>query len=197
MKVKIKNLSGVNFTNLKNAVSNDGLKPSMCGVNINLKYSRIEATNAHILVMYPIEIIESDIDNNIDSLVVPVRFFNISKYMIDIPKKYHDGLEYIFTDEFAEVYFGNELVYRCRYIYAKYPNVENVLPNDKWIRENHNKVGLNINVLEKLTKSLPYNFPNNITIDIYARNKGIIVETLQEPKIKAMIMPIMLGTNKI
>lgn len=196
MKVKIKNVSGVTFTQLKNVVSNDDLRPSMCGVNINLKMQRFEVTNAHVLVMYPLEIIESDIDNNtIDSLIVPVRFFNILKYMLDVPKKHIDALEYVLTDEFAEVYFGNELGYRCRYIDAKYPNIEGVLPTDEWKRESPKKIGLNINTLEKLMKGIPYSFPNNFTFDIYAKNKGLFLQTLQEPKIKAMIMPVMLGSE--
>jgi DNA polymerase III sliding clamp (beta) subunit (PCNA family) len=195
MKVKIKNLSGVSFTQLKNVISNDDLRPSMCGVNINLKYSRLECTNAHLLLMYPIEIIESDITEYSDSLVVPARFFNVLKYMLDIPKKHIEVLEYVFTDEFAEVYFGEELVYRCKYIDAKFPNIQAVLPTDEWKRENPKKVGLNINSLEKLIKSIPYNFPNNFTFDIYAKNKGLFLETLQEPKIKGMIMPITFGAN--
>jgi len=149
----------------------------MCGVNINLKQKRIEATNAHVLVMYPIEIIESDIDNNIDSLIVPIRFFNVSKYMIDIPKKYQDSLEYIFTDEFAEVYFRNELVYRCRYVDAKFPNIQAVLPTDKWKRENDNKIGFNINVLEKLTKYPPTN-PNSSQLlgNVFLPSSGNVVK---------------------
>jgi DNA polymerase III sliding clamp (beta) subunit (PCNA family) len=195
MKVKIKNLSGVSFTQLKNVISHEVLRPSVCGVNINLKYSRLECTNAHLLLMYPIEIIESDITEYSDSLVVPARFFNVLKYMIDIPKKYIELLEYVLTDEFAEVYFGEELVYRCKYIDAKFPNIQAVLPTDEWKRENPKKVGLNINNLEKLMKGIPYNFPNNFTFDIYAKNKGLFLETLQEPKIKGMIMPIMLRAN--
>jgi len=195
MKVIFKNTADVNFTQLKNVVGTDDLRPAMQGVNINLKHSRLEATNAHLLMIYPIEILaDSDYDKENDSLIVPVRFFNLLKYMMDIPKKYLSALNYVLTDEFAEVYFGEDLVFRTKYIDAKYPKIESVLPTEEWKGGGVDKIAFNTSVIEKMTKSFPKCFPNNIVFNLYAKNKGVLVESMQEDLkgCKGMIMPIMI-----
>jgi len=88
----------------------------------------IVATDAHALIMYPIEITENDF--NLDGLIVPIRFFNHLKYMADIAKADFDLLDYILTDEYAEVYFCGEMVFRCKYIDGKYPKFEKIIPKD-------------------------------------------------------------------
>lgn len=195
MKVKFKNITLVSFTHLKNCVSSDDLKPSMQGVNINLKEKRLEATDAHVLMTYPIEIeAESEYDKDLDSLIVPVRFFNRLKYMIDIPLKSYAHLEYVLEDEKAIIYFGGQLIFQCNYIDAKYPKIENVLPNDTWKRENVDVISFNCDVLNRAIKSIPNNFPNNIKLSLYAKNKAVIIESLNEniPKIIGIVMPVLI-----
>lgn len=195
MKVIFKNSSLVSFTHLKNCVSTDDLRPAMCGVNINLKEKRLEATDAHVLMTYPIEILaESEYDKELDSLIVLVRFFNRLKYMIDVPLKLYGALEYILTDEFAEVYFGNELIYRCKYVDAKFPKIESVLPNSDWNKEIVDVIGFNCNVLDRAIKSIPSVFPNNVKLHFYAKNKGVFIESANdnEPKVNGLIMPILI-----
>jgi len=195
MKVIFKNSALVSHTHLKNCVSTDDLRPAMCGVNINLKEKRLEATDAHILMTYPIEILEESVfDKELDSLIVPVRFFNRLKYMIDVPLNLFGTLEYVLTDEFAEVYFGNELVYRCKYIEEKFPKIESVLPNANWEKEVVDVIGFNCNVLDRAIKSVPSKFPNHIKLHLYGKNKGVFIESSNDdsPKVFGLIMPILI-----
>ena len=198
MKVIFENKSLVTFNHIKNVLSNDDLRPAMQGVNINLKEKRLEATDAHVCMVYPIAISEDSVfDKDSDSLIVPARFFNHLKYMEEIPKKYLDTLQYVLTDEFAEVYFANELVYRCRYIDAKFPKIQAVLPNEEWKREKVESIGFSINVLEKMLKAFPRSFPNNLKFTLYSANKGVLVESTNEDceGVFGMVMPILLNFN--
>jgi len=193
MKIEFENLSGVSYTHLKNVASTDNLRPAMQGVNINLKQSRLECTDAHLLMLYPIKICEgSNINPEIDSVIVPIRFFNHLKYMVDIPRKFLGAVKYFLLDEFAEVHFGNELVYRCRYIDAQYPIIDAVLPNVEWKREEVKEIGFNLNIIGKLTQAFPKEFPNNVKFNLYSQNKGVLVEQI-DGDVKGIVMPIMVN----
>jgi len=192
MKVISKNTSGVGFQQIKNIVSNDDLRPVLCGVHINITEKRLEATDAHCLLMYPIEIVEKSED--FTNKIVPARFFNVLKYMEEVPKKYIELLEYVLTDEFAEIYFGVNLVFRCRYIDGTYPDVNKVIPNEKTKKEPTEVIGFNSIVFEKFLKGFPKCFPNNLSFQFYTKNTGVFVKSnnLDEPIVSGMIMPIRL-----
>jgi len=178
MKVKFKNPLNANFSHFKHVASADNLRPIMCGVNINLKQSRLECTDAHILVSFPIEITENDSDT--ESFVVPLNFFNHLRYMVVIDKKLLTHLEYVLSEDYAEVYFADELVFRCRYIDGKFPNIDKVLPTAAWVREKVEEIGLNFSILKRLTNGLPFSSPNNYKLSLYAKNKCVFVESNNE-----------------
>lgn len=192
MKLKFKNITGVTYTHLKNVASSDDLRPAMQGVHINLELGRLECTDAHICCLYPIEILESE--GEVKNKIVPIRFFNVLKYMIDIPKKFIELLEYVIEDDFAEVYFGGDLVYRCKYVDATFPKIESILPSVEDVIVGVPKIGLNMDILNKFSKSFPRTYPNNFVFSFYADNKGIIGESMANdfPKMKGVIMPVML-----
>lgn len=193
MKIKFKNICNVTFSQLKDIVLKDKLRPSMCGVHINITESRFEATNTHALIIYPIEIIESDTKEG--SFIVPVRFFNHLKYMQDIKLNDIDLLNYVLTDDYAEVYFFDKLVFRCDYIDAKYPNINGDLPKSDSKKIEVDCLGLNFNVLKTLISAMPKKHPNEFKLSFYGKNKRVIVEPLCNdlPKgVLGLIMPIML-----
>jgi len=93
--------------------------------------SSLVVTNSHILCAYPIEIIGS-VDCNLNGVVVPKDVFNRLKWMGDVPVKKNRLVEpeLICKDEYIEVYFLNELVYRARYIDSVFPKWDSVMPKD-------------------------------------------------------------------
>jgi len=195
MKIKFKNLSGVTYAHLKNVASTDALRPVMNGVNINFKENRLECTDAHLLMIYPINILsDSEFNEDVNSVIVPIRFFNHLKYMIDIHKKHLESIDYVLLDEYAEVYFAGELVYRCKYIEGKYPIVSEVISNIQSKRKEVKEIGFNLGILSRLTKAFPYKHLNNVKFSLYAQNKGMLVESLNEDllEVKGIVMPIML-----
>ena len=126
MKLEFKNLAKVNFNHLKNCVSNDILRPAMGGVFIDFDNKKMVVTNAHIMMIYPIEI-NGLIPIDKRGVILPLRYFNHLKYMIDVPKKTVIDFTYKLEDDFAEVYFGRDLIYRCNYIEGEYPKWKYVI----------------------------------------------------------------------
>lgn len=157
MKVQFINTTEVKYTHLKNIVSNDDLRPVMCGVYIDFKEKMLVATDAHALIAYPIDITENDSD--LEGVIVPADYFNHLRYMVSLPtkRKMVIDVEYILTDDYAEVHWCGEMIYRCRYIDGKYPkwNSPNIIPNMDDYQEKPKEVGVNVHVLKKMLLGIP------------------------------------------
>lgn len=197
MEVKFINTTEVKHTHLKNIVSNDDLRPVMCGVYIDFKEKRLVATNAHVLVSYPIEI--TDNDSELDGVIVPVDYFNHPRYMVALPpkRKMAINVEYVLTDTYAEVHWLGEMIYRCRYIEGKYPkyNSEAVIPNPNNYPEKPKQIGLNMDILKKMILGLPYSFPQTFIMETTAANKAVLFTSTNldyDRPIVAIVMPAML-----
>lgn len=199
MTVKFINTTEVKYTHLKNIVSNDDLRPIMCGVYIDFKEKRLVATDAHVLISYPIEITEND--SELDGVIVPVSFFNHLRYMVSLPTKSKMviDVEYVLTDEYAEIHWCREMIYRCRYIDGKYPmyNSRNVIPDPNEFPEKPKEVGISVHILKKLCLGIPSANPQILKMETTAPNKAIIFTSTNQDydrPIKAIIMPAMLNS---
>lgn len=205
MLVKFKNITNVTYTHLKNVVSSDNLRPVMCGVYIDFKQQKIVATDAHVLIAYPIEITENDSD--LDGVIVPVEYFNKLRYMIPLPKpekKRRFGItpetpqvEYILTDNYAEIHLNDEMIYRRKYIEGKYPlwNSDSVMIDPKNYPNKPEKLGVGVSVFKRFLSGIPITNPDHLIMETTTTNKGIIFTTnnpYYTTQIKGLVMPVML-----
>lgn len=189
MKVKFKNLSDVSYRHLKNITDNSGLRPVLSGAYIDVKNQKIVATDAHVLVCYPIEVTEND--SEIEGKIVPISYFNQLRYMAEIPikSKRYVNPEYVLTDEYAEVYYLGELAYRCKYIEGKYPTYNNIIPDTKEAKE-IDSIGLNINILARFTKAIPANTMSIFKTYFFDKTKAVVLVSEQDDyPIKGLVMP--------
>ena len=189
MKVEFNNLTKVSFAELKNVVGTDNLRPVMKGVYIDFKNQKLVCTDAHILIMYPIEITANN--SGLDGIIVPVRFFNHLKYMQDIPRRKVIDFNYILTEEFAEVYWLGELVYRCRYIEGKYPNYEAVINDTPDKEVELNEIGIDLKMLARVADAIPSSL-KKFKFKFFGKNRHIIFQELSydyPTPIKGLIMP--------
>lgn len=190
MNIKFKNPLQIGLKNLKPALSKDMLRPTMCHVYVDLVKNRLVATNAHVLVAYSIEITECDNPTNIEGLMLPVEFFDFKKYMVQLTnyQKKHSLAEYtyVLTNEFAEVYLGDDLAFRAKYYDnpfttekpLKYPDYDKVLPTDKTEKEPLTRVSVNPVLLANVCDMLPKSeILQQIRIKLYGERKHIIIES--------------------
>lgn len=200
MKAIFRNSTGVAHSHLNNVVGKDVFRPAMTGVYVDLIKKRLVCTDAHILIMYPIEMQypeKEDNDTNFefkkeDCKVVPTELFNKSKYMGNW-KNYFFPFEYHLDEDYARVFAGPEEVFKCRYIDESYPKYEAVLLDNK-DKQPLDDIGLNLEILARLSKSVPRG-TKGFKFIFHARNKAVNLEELNEfdNNIKALIMPVMLS----
>jgi len=197
MNVKFYNSSGVTYTHLNNVVGHDALRPAMQGVYIDFKEKVLVGTDSSILAVYPIDVFENDTD--LPGVIVPVALFNALRWMGSVSKKdkkYADEPEFVLSDAYAEVYYLGELMYRCKYIDAKYPNYASVLPK----KENMCDIGsvtFPINRMKKLCAGLPFSDPFDYSFSFFGKNKAVLLESKKADYdgrgITAIIMPFYEG----
>lgn len=194
MEVKFINTTGVKHTHLKNVVSDDGLRPAMCGVYIDFKEKRLVATDAHVLISYPIEI--TDNNSDLDGVIVPVDYFNRLRYMIALPPKSKMAIdvEYVLTDTYAEVHFLGEMIYRRKYIEGKFPdyNNKNIIPDPNEFPEKPKEIGVNANILKKMLLAMPSADFQTLKMETTTASKAILFTTTNEDydrQIQAIVMP--------
>lgn len=193
MEVKFINTTEVNYTHLKNVVSNDGLRHVICGVYIDFKEKRLVATESHVLISYPIEITNNDSD--LDGVIVPVQYFNRLRYMVSLPTKTVLDIEYVLTDKYAEIHWLGEMIYRCKYIEGNFPNYKAVIPDPNEFPEKPKEIGINAQILKKLVLGMPSANPQTLKMETTTANKAIVFTTTNadyDRPIKAIIMPTML-----
>ena len=199
MTVKFINTTEVKYTHLKNIVSNDDLRPVMGGVYIDFKEQRLVATDAHVLISYPINV--TDNDSDLEGVIVPVNYFNHLRYMVSLPKgRMAIDVEYVLTDEYAEIHWCGEMIYRCRYIDGKYPkyNSPNIMPNMAEYPVKPLKVGVNLHILKKMISGIPNANPQTLIMETSSENKAILFTSENcdyDRPIQAIVMPAMLNSN--
>jgi DNA polymerase III sliding clamp (beta) subunit (PCNA family) len=200
MQVKFINTTEVKYTQLKSVVSNDDLRPVMCGVYIDFKEKRLVATDAHVLISYPIEITEND--SELEGVIVPVEYFNRLRYMIALPTKSKMiiDIEYVLTDTYAEIHWCGEMIYRCKYIEGKYPNWNGpmIMINPDDYPDKPKKIGINAHILKKMLLGIPSANPQTLIMETTSKTHAILFTTENmdyDRPIKAIVMPAMLNTK--
>lgn len=169
---------------LKNAVCTDNMRPAMKGVFVNSEFSEMVCTDAHILVQYPIEIIEGS-----GSGIVPVELFN-PKIFFGHNKSKITEFTFVIEDKCCSVFFGEKFIIKVPLINCDYPNYRAILPSTKdacGLEE----IGINLKIIERFKKAtFEKGFNQGYKFQFYGKNKGILVqETTQEFPIKGIIMP--------
>ena len=192
MQVKFENITDIKYTHLKNVVGNDDLRPVMKGVFIDFKEQCLVATDAHVLISYPIKITETDSD--LEGVIVPIDYFNYLRYMVALPAKNKRVLdiEYVLTEKYAEIHWLGEMIYRCKYIEGKYPLWKNVMVNPDEHPDKPKQIGINLHILKKLTQGLPSANPQTMKMETTAPNKAILFTSTNadyDRPIKAIVMP--------
>jgi DNA polymerase III sliding clamp (beta) subunit (PCNA family) len=193
MNVVFKNTLGIRFSNLKDIVCKDDLRPAMGGVFIDFLNQKLVATDAHVLVAYPIEVTNKESES--EGVIVPVSFFNHLRYMQEIKVGNLDELTYRLTENYAQIFTGEELIYQCRYIDGKYPNWEGIV-KDISEKKQIDTIGLNVSTLKKLTSSLPSFLTGGYRFELFGANKQVILTSMNadwNEQVKAIIMPIMMN----
>ena len=200
MKIIFKNITNVTHIHLNNAVGNDVYRPAMTGVFVDLRNKKLVCTDAHVLIMYPIEMhYEENYMNDTntdftkeDCKIVPTELFNKNKYMGNW-KNYLFPFTYHLDEDYARVYAGPEEVFKCRYIKADYPDYEKVVlsPKDK---KPLDEIGLNIGIISRLAKAVPRG-TKVFKFVFHAQNRAVnlLEQNEYENVIEALIMPAMLS----
>lgn len=111
------------------ATSNDELRPAMTGVYVNLgeKNTTFVATDGHRLVRYRRNDIKSD---NGNAIIIPRKALNLLK--ATLPSE-NTPVSIDFNMSNAYFKFGN-IKMICRLIDERYPDYENVIPNNNNIK---------------------------------------------------------------
>lgn len=196
MNVKFINSTNVTYTHLKNIAGNDDLRPVMSGVYIDFKNKCLVATDAHVLIAYPVDITEND--SELEGVIVPLSYFNRLRYMVQLSAKMVKDIqvEYILTNEYAEIHWFGEMIYRCRYIDGTYPKWKNVMPVVKDYPTKPECVGLNAHILKKMIAGIPSANPQTLRMETTSKNTAILFTTTNQDydrQIEAIIMPAMLN----
>lgn len=200
--MKITNDHKMEAKHWKEVVSSDWMRPVMCGVFFDLVNMCMVATNSHLLVECPIDIEWSKEELELtdtqrleilqkQSKIVPIELFDRRKYMGD-PKYYtFDPVFDLSDDEFAQVWLGPEMIFRCRYIDGKFPNYKAVYPQGQTAIDS---IGVDIGMAQRIYKAIP--FPNpykGLHFKFFAKNRGICFHSNREKGFKGIIMPIQGG----
>ena len=192
MNLKFTNPTGFQFKEIKNAIGNDEMRPAFHYVNIDIEKGYAIATDAHIMVAYPL-VFESK-ETDLKQVLLHPNFFNPSRYMEVIAKKDFDKIEYVLESEFATVLFKGEMVFRTKYVQdVKYPDIWVIMP-EKINRKPISRIGLDRLKMKRICDLFPLGISNALEFSFYAENRNVYVESV-EPilcDIKAVIMPVML-----
>lgn len=161
----------------KNAISKDFSRPTMCGLMIDFNTSIAGATNASILVVYPIEILSSDGDLKEFRKTFDVSVFDKSKYMNgDYSKNHFSEFEFMYDEDekIISVYHQGSKVYESILIMdGNAPNFNAVLPVKS---EEINDINLDLKLFSKLIKAM-YKGQNDQRTEIkfFGKTKPVIL----------------------
>lgn len=176
----------ITTTQLKNAVCTDNMRPAMKGAFVNSEFSEMVCTDGHILIQYPIEIIEGS-----GSGIVPIELFN-PKIFFGYNKSKITEFTFVIEDKCCSVFFGNKFIIKVPLIDCNYPNYKSVLlnPEDTCGLE---EIGINLKIIERFKKAtFEKGFNQGYKFQFYGKNRGISVEETSQPfPIKGIIMPYM------
>lgn len=173
------------FNNFKHVVSKEELRPSLNGVNLNIKRKRIECTDSYVLVCYPIHF---EGESEIESCVLPLYVFDKKRYYSRhcLKNVTMDAFEFKvdLENNIVYVYFLKKEVYKGYLIEDKYPNCEAVLnvTKQEGIEEMYVSLSL-LNNIRLATKSKS----NTIKFKTNGSNKAITFKN--EDGVFGLIMP--------
>ena len=113
------------ITNTIFATSNDELRPAMTGVYLNIddSQSTFVATDGHRLIKYQRKDIKADTKN---SIIIPRKALNLLKNVIPSESS-NVSVEYNLSNAFFKF---DKVRMICRLIDERYPDYENVIPQD-------------------------------------------------------------------
>lgn len=178
-------------------ISKDSLRPAMTGIYFDLENEVMVGTNSHVLLVVPLTIHWSKEESDLiakarekilklGSKIVPLEFFDKRKYMGDF-KKYTLDPEYDFSDpEFAQVWVGKDVVFRCRYIDSNFVNWQAVWPSNTV--EPMSEIGLSFNLFHDVYKSIPLN-DKGFNLTFYGANRPVVFKSKVAPDFRGLIMP--------
>lgn len=175
---------GLTFLNLKNAVSNDSLRPVMTGAYIDSENSVLVTTDSHVLTIYPIFISST----NRVSKIVNIDLFDFKKHKIKVDKKNINLIKYKLDEDEAKVIFKDEIIHSTNYIEGKFPNYDAVIP--KYEPSELDNINLSLKVLERISKSIPPYFSlKRCNFKFYGYLKTVKFEVKQDDlSIKGILM---------
>jgi len=191
---KFRNTTNTLASHLKNVLTTDKLRPAMQHVFIDLENEKMVATDAHILVTYDLEIFDKE--DGAKSVLVMPQIFDRPKYMVLVDKKSINAIEYHVTQNYVKAYLGQELLYQQRVAAEnlKFPKW-NALFENLGDTSTVDCIGINLTLIKKLKSAIPVVSECKFTFT--GKSKAIIVEPIgvEKSKIKALIMPVMLGNS--
>ncbi len=119
-----KNLLNI-IQNTGYAVSKDDLKPALCGIYLNILKNNITAvsTDGHRLIKYLLKTEKEE--NEISSLIIPIKFLNILKSVINKEDKITIGT----GDNHIEIKYKN-IYLLSRIIKESFPDFNSVIPEN-------------------------------------------------------------------
>lgn len=187
-----KNITGVTHTQLNNVVSTDFLRPVMGGIFVDFDNQQMVCTDAHVLMIYPVEINEV-FNKEIKGVIVPVEFFDKRKYMGNF-KSYILKLEYRLDDDFARVFHGEDEVFKCKYIEGNYPKYLAAIPKKEDAQPTL-EVGICLKIFNKIEKAMPTGMGKQFKITLHGTRKGIVMNQMYidgKRPIIGIVMPLVI-----
>lgn len=202
MNLKFRNLTNVDFLKLKHGVGTDDLRPVMQHVCIDVKHECMIVTNAHILVSYPIQILEKS-DDCPENVVVHPKIFDSRCWITQHkPKDILHDITYQLTGgggNLLNVILGEDQVIYFHPVEQemKYPAAHKVLSDSLSYDGKDASAGIDLIVMKKLIECLPtehrkVNFKlkgQTKAMCFYSLHQIPIEKSLDTRQITGLIMP--------
>lgn len=187
----------MNFRQWKNVCSPDVTRPVLTGVYFDLLNGVMVGTDSHMLIECPVghefskeeqKLSKEEQDKILieNSKIVPVEFFNKSKYFGSV-KEWAFPLHYDFSDEhYAKVFNGPELVFQCRFIEGKFPNYKSVRPDSESVES---KIELNMQIFKRIADAIPLS-NKSLIFTFHGSTKVMSFESTTDPGFRGIVMPV-------
>lgn len=194
-KLTFKNFLGINYkNNLKPAISTDQFRPAMQFVFIDFKQSSLVVTNAHILLIFPIEITELENPNNLEGILVNPLLFDTATLRI----KSTEDLIYTLKDGHLTVRNEMEEIPLQKSLTElndnRFPNYLSVIPQNV---DEIPFIGINPKIMADFMKCLQVKILSGhpVKLSFHGVNRAIMAEVYSEDyecTIKGLIMPTLI-----
>ena len=107
--VIFKNLTNVQFKELKNAVSKDKHRTNLHGVFLDIKNQKLVVTNSKTIFAYDIKVNIALEDHGCEDVLIDPKVFNQDSWL-SVPKEDFELVEFWVTEELTKVVLGGEVV---------------------------------------------------------------------------------------